>query len=86
MSAMKLFDMLVALLLVVGGVNWGLIGLFQYDLVAAIFGGLKFGEMNAAIRTIYIIVGLAAVYQILSLRAIQHRWGVMFRTPKRAGM
>jgi len=84
MSGMKLFDILVAVLLVVGGLNWGLIGLFEYDLVAAIFGGLEFGQMNAAGRTIYILVGLAAVYQILGLRAIQHRWGVMLRAPKKA--
>jgi uncharacterized membrane protein YuzA (DUF378 family) len=36
---MKTIDVVVAVLLVVGGLNWGLVGLFQFDLVAAIFGG-----------------------------------------------
>ncbi|MFT8872510.1 MAG: DUF378 domain-containing protein [Sporolactobacillus sp.] len=45
-------------LAIIGGINWGLIGFFQFDLVAAIFGG-----MNAALsRIIYGIVGLSALY------------------------
>ena len=36
---MKLLDVIVAILLVIGGLNWGLVGLFQFDLVATIFGG-----------------------------------------------
>ncbi len=45
------------ILLIVGGLNWGLVGLFQFDLVAAIFG-----EMSVLSRIIYVIVGLAAIY------------------------
>jgi len=83
MSAIKMLDIFVAALLVVGGLNWGLVGFFEYDLVAAICGGLSFGETNLASRMIYALAGLAGLYQILSLRAIQHRWGVMLRAPKK---
>ncbi|WP_130835002.1 DUF378 domain-containing protein [[Erwinia] mediterraneensis] len=57
---MRTLDMVALVLLIVGGLNWLLVGLFQFDLVAAIFGG------QAAIlsRIIYIIVGLCALYCI----------------------
>jgi uncharacterized protein len=48
-------------LLIVGGINWGLIGLFEYDLVAEIFGA-----MSTMSRIIYTLVGLAAVYKLFS--------------------
>lgn len=68
---MKTLDILVAVLLVVGGLNWGLVGVFGFDLVAALFG-----EMSALTRVVYTLVGLAAVYQALSWKAIGARWGV----------
>jgi uncharacterized protein len=68
---MKSIDVIAAVLLVVGGLNWGLVGLFNFDLVAAIFG-----EMSALSRVVYTLVGLSAVYQGLGLRSIQRRWGV----------
>ena len=73
---MKNLDMIAAVLLVVGGLNWGLWGLFEFDLVAAIFGG------NTAIlsKVIYTVVGLAAAYQAVSFRAIQRRWNVRAET------
>lgn len=64
---MKKLDGLAATLVLVGGLNWGLVGLFKFDLVAWICGGLDFGETNAASRVIYSLVGLAAVYGIGSL-------------------
>ncbi len=64
---MKKLDLLAATLLVVGGLNWGLVGLAKFDLVAWIFGGMDFGETNAATRVIYGLVGLAAAYGIGSL-------------------
>lgn len=45
-------------LLVVGGLNWGLVGAFGFDLVAAIFG-----EMSALSRLVYVVVGLSALHQ-----------------------
>lgn len=67
---MKSFDVIAAILLVVGGLNWGLWGIFQFDLVAAIFGG------NTAVlsRIIYAVVGIAAAYQALGWKSVQRRW------------
>jgi uncharacterized membrane protein YuzA (DUF378 family) len=63
---MKKLDILAAVLVLVGGLNWGLVGLAKFDLVAWIFG-MTFGETNAASRVVYGLVGLAAVYGIGSL-------------------
>lgn len=54
---MKAINILAIILLVVGGLNWGLVGLFQFDLVATIFGA---GSLLANI--VYIVVGICAVY------------------------
>lgn len=67
---MKNIDVLAAVLLVVGGLNWGLVGLFGFDLVAALFG-----EMSTLSRLVYVLVGLAAGYQAAGFRAIRARWG-----------
>lgn len=71
---MKAMDTLAALLLAVGGLNWGLVGLFEYDLVAALFGGAT----TVLARIVYILVGAAAVYQGLGWKAIQNRWSLGF--------
>ena len=68
---MKALDVIAAVLLVVGGLNWGLVGLFEFDLVAALFGG----QEAILSRIVYSLVGLAAVYQAASVPAIQKRWG-----------
>ena len=56
---MKPIDLLATILLVVGGLNWGLWGVFEFDLVATIFGG------NTAVlaKVVYSVVGLAAIYR-----------------------
>ena len=71
---MKNIDVLAAVLLVIGGLNWGLVGLLHFDLVATIFG-LKFGETSMLSSVVYLLVGLAAVYQAVSWKGIQRRWG-----------
>ena len=63
---MKKFDLLATTLLVVGGLNWGLVAVAKFDLVAWIFG-LDFGQTNVASRIVYGLVGLAAIYGIGSL-------------------
>jgi uncharacterized protein len=63
---MKALDGLAATLLVVGGLNWGLVALAEFDLVAWIFGE-EFGATNVASRIVYGLVGVAAVYGIASL-------------------
>jgi uncharacterized protein len=69
----KKFDILAAVLVIVGGLNWGLVALGEFDLVAALVG-LDFGETNALSRIVYGLVGLAAVYQIAQQAAIRRRW------------
>lgn len=66
---MKTIDVVAAVLLVVGGLNWGLVGLMNFDLVATLFG-----TMSVLSRVVYCLVGLAAVYQGVSWKAIQRRW------------
>ncbi|GAA0138214.1 DUF378 domain-containing protein [Paenibacillus sp. YSY-4.3] len=57
---MKTLDTVALTLLIIGGINWLLIGLFQYDLVASIFGG----QSSSIARIIYAIVGICALYCI----------------------
>ena len=61
---MKKLDIAAGALVLVGGLNWGLVAVAEFDLVAWIFGGMDFGETNAASRIVYGLVGLAAVYGI----------------------
>lgn len=63
---MKKLDVAAAGLLIVGGLNWGLVAIAKFDLVAWIFGK-DFGATNAASRVVYGLVGVAAVYGIGSL-------------------
>ena len=66
---MKKLDVVAVVLLVVGGLNWGLVGVAQFDLVAALFG-----TMTAASRIVYALVGIAALYEAVQWRAMQRRW------------
>jgi len=70
---MKTIDVIAAVLLVVGGLNWGLVGLFKFDLVAALFGG----QAASLARIVYSLVGGAAIYQGLQWKAIQTRWSAI---------
>lgn len=70
---MKKLDVLAAILLVVGGLNWGLVAVFRFDLVASLLG-LTFGETNPVTRIVYGLVGLSAVYLLTQVRAIPRRW------------
>ena len=65
---MKSLDALATVLLIVGGLNWGLVGVAQFDLVAALFG-----EMSLLSRVVYTLVGLSAGYVALQWRGIQRR-------------
>jgi uncharacterized protein len=70
---MRKLDLLAIVLLIVGGLNWGLVALARFDLVATLFG-LEFGETNALTRVVYGLVGLSAVYVAAQLRAMPRRW------------
>jgi len=65
---MRKLDMLAGTLLIVGGLNWGLVAIAEFDLVAWLFGE-DFGGTNAASRIVYGLVGAAAVYAIAALAA-----------------
>jgi uncharacterized surface protein with fasciclin (FAS1) repeats/uncharacterized membrane protein YuzA (DUF378 family) len=66
---MKRLDVLAAVLLVIGGLNWGLIGIGGPDLVATLFG-----QASGISRVVYGLVGLSAVWQALQWKGIQRRW------------
>ena len=59
---MRALNVLTLVLLIVGGLNWLLVGAFDFDLVAALFG-----EMSPLARIVYVLVGLSAIYQIIPL-------------------
>jgi len=59
MKKLNALDIIALILVIVGGLNWGLVGLLKFDLVAAIFG-----DMSAISRVVYTLVGLAALYTI----------------------
>ena len=61
-------DLLPLSLVLVGGLNWGLVAIAKFDLVAWVFG-LDFGETNAASRVVYGLVGLSALYGLSWLAA-----------------
>jgi uncharacterized membrane protein YuzA (DUF378 family) len=65
----KALNLVTSLLLIVGGLNWGLVALAEFDLVAAVVGE-EFGETNALSRIVYGLVGLSAVYQATRLPAL----------------
>ena len=66
---MKKLDLLAGLFVIVGGLNWGLVAIAEFDLVAALVG-LEFGETNAASRIVYGLVGLSALYGALRLASL----------------
>ena len=63
---MRYLNALALLLVIVGGINWLLVGLAKFDLVAAI-AGTEFGDVNAISALIYVVVGLAALWLIPTL-------------------
>ena len=70
---MKVIDVVAAVLVVVGALNWGLVAVAQFDLVAALFG-LSFGEVSPLTGVIYGLVGAAGLYQGLLWKRVQGRW------------
>ena len=69
---MKAINLLATVLVLVGGLNWGLVAIAEFDLVAWIVG-LTFGETNAVSRVVYGLVGLSAVYLAAQLPALARR-------------
>lgn len=66
---LKNVDTIATVLLIIGGLNWGLVGLFDYNLVTALFSGTMMTTIT------YSLVALSAIYKIFSVTGIQSRWG-----------
>ncbi len=66
---MRKMDGVALALVIVGALNWGLVALAEFDLVATIFG-MEFGETNAASRVVYGLVGLSALWVAGRIRAL----------------
>lgn len=65
---MKALDYTALTLVIIGAINWGLIGFFQFDLVATIFGGMD----SWISRIIYALVGLSGIYTLTLYGKIDH--------------
>ena len=70
---MRVIDVVAAVLVVVGALNWGLVAVARFDLVAVLFG-LPFGQVSALTAVVYGLVGAAGVYQGLFWKRVQGRW------------
>jgi uncharacterized membrane protein YuzA (DUF378 family) len=70
---MKILDVIVAVALIIGGLNWGLVGFFNFNLIGAVFG-----DGSIISRVIYALVGLGALVEVFDLafdfKSVQHRW------------
>lgn len=76
---LKIIDIVAYALLIVGALNWGLVGLFNFDLVGTIFG-----TMSILSRMVYVLVGVAALYDLVALPAIWKRWEAHLGRPSHA--
>ncbi len=68
MMKLSVLDWIVLVLVIIGGLNWGLVGLFDFNVVDAIFGALSLLS-----RIIYVLVGLSAIYLIFVSAKLQKK-------------
>ena len=73
---MKAIDLIGVILLIIGGLNWGLVGVFDWNLVSAIFGA-----GNIIARIIYVLVALSAVWQLVFWKGVHARLSSPSGTP-----
>jgi uncharacterized protein len=74
-SSMNITSKIFLVIAIIGAVNWGLIGFFNFNLVDAIFGGGSAEETSGVSRVVYAAVGLAGLIALLMLprlRAVDH--------------
>jgi uncharacterized membrane protein YuzA (DUF378 family) len=64
-STLGTLSVVAVALLIIGGLNWGLVGLFNFDLVAALFG-----EMSALSRLVYVLVGISAIIALVGFKRL----------------
>lgn len=60
MNSLKVLDWVFLVLVIIGGLNWGLVGIFQFDLVVYILGSIP-----VLVSAVYILVALAAIYMLV---------------------
>lgn len=66
---MKQLDIIALAILIIGGLNWLLVGAFNFDLVAMLFGG----QMAVISRIVYVLVGISALYSLRFFKLIVHQ-------------
>ncbi|MFS1514837.1 DUF378 domain-containing protein [Chengkuizengella sp. SCS-71B] len=66
---MKTCNVIALLLVIIGGLNWLLVGIFEWDLVAELFGGMD----STLSKIVYIIIGLAAIYSLTFFNKINQK-------------
>lgn len=78
---MRTLNAITLALIIIGGINWGLVGLFDFDLVTAIFGNgsAETATSSAAARVIYVLVAASALYQIVPLARLANTGEVAYR-------
>ena len=69
---MNTLKLIAAVLVIVGAINWGLIALAHFDLVAALLG-MNFGQTSTVSSIIYGLVGLSGLYQLIVLTGVRSR-------------
>jgi uncharacterized protein len=79
---MRALNAITLLLIIIGGLNWGLIGVFDFDLVTAIFGNGPADADSASTlsRIVYILVAVSALYQLIPLGRIFSSDHISYRT------
>jgi uncharacterized membrane protein YuzA (DUF378 family) len=66
---LKVVDIITGVLLIIGGINWGLVGFFGIDIVSTIFGSMSIGS-----RIVYGLIGICALYEAAMAKNIWRRW------------
>ncbi|MBI4830078.1 MAG: DUF378 domain-containing protein [Candidatus Lindowbacteria bacterium] len=66
---MKGIDVTTLFLVVLGALNWGLLGIFSFDLIATVFG-----SMSVLTRIVYTLIGVAGVYQLSQFKILREKW------------
>ncbi len=78
---MRTLDLIVGILLVIGGLNWGIVGLFDYNVIGSIFA-----PVIVLARISYILFGLCAVYELVEFRQELRRWHCRPEVPVQQSM
>lgn len=73
-SLLKSLDCITYSLIIIGALNWGFVGFFGFDAVAAFFG-----QMGGLSRMVYATIGVAALYDVFAIRSMVHRWNIHLR-------